>query len=181
MGPTCQVHLVLLKYKYIKSAGDGIVWDIWTHIIVQYQIWVVFNLHHSWSFASSRSHSRNPSAQGRPAIQGHCHPERRKVKRFSWALNQCPRKPFYFSHYFWRILYIRMGQCDWKMSTKWWENVQRRKYNGVKWSLSTSLKISSELHCNMNAMIKEGFSSHQVQHISKWSVFGMIHDHLEEI
>ena len=76
-------NMFLKKYKYINSAGNGIVWDVWTYIIIQYQIWVVFNLHHSWSFVSSRSHSRNPSAQGRPAVQGHRHPERRKIKRFN--------------------------------------------------------------------------------------------------
>ena len=174
-------NMFLKKYKYIKSAGNGIVW---TYIIIQYQIWVVFNLHHSWSFVSSRSHSRNPSAQGRPAVQGHRHPERRKVKRFSSALNLVSMKTVsLFSFFLDDPVYIHPNIFGWDNVIEKWAQVMGKcsygkKYNALKWSLSTSW-ISSVSHCNMNALIKQG--SHQVQHISKWSVFGMIHDHLEEI
>ena len=171
-------NMFLKKYKYIKSAGNGIVWDVWTYIIIQYQIWVVFNLHHSWSFASSRSHSRNPSAQGRPAVQLHRHPERRKVKRFSSALNLVSMETVLLFSFFLDDPVYSDGTMWLKSEHKWWENVHmEKKYNALKWSLSTSW-ISSVSHCNMNALIKQG--SHQVQHISKWSVFGMIHDHLEK-
>ena len=104
------------------------------YIIIQHQIWVVFNLHHSWSFAFSRSHSRNPSAQGRPAVQGHRHPERRKVKRFSWALNLVSLKTLLLFSFFLDDLVYLDGTMWLKNEHKWWENIHARF-----WSLTQIL------------------------------------------